>query len=192
MSGRGLNTQAGVIRLGTFASYMVDRGYMAETRRTYLRRVRYFARRLPRSLLHAGTDNLLDAMRSLRNPRTRNVYRSALVAYYRSQGRSDRQNPALGIPRVREPRLVPRPIEDAARDRYMTAARLLGGRYLAAACLFLRAGQRGSKVCASRVRDDAAHPAAGSPSPSAAASHPERRQGQRREALSPSKSSTLP
>lgn len=131
---------------------MVDeRGWSRTTRKTRLqtaRRFQTFCERRRRSLVQATKDDVVDFINQVGHPRTRNrdladiksLFRFMLAFGYRTV------SPAAGIPRVREPESLPRPIGRAQAARLLAAAEAESDRTGMIVTLLLYTGLRRAEV----------------------------------------------
>jgi site-specific recombinase XerD len=132
-----------------FRQWMFDeKGFTNATREGYSKKVQTIDRRLAAlntNVAGCSLTALRQAYITLTpDPTSRNSYRSALVCFYdflTFRGlRAD--NPAQALPRLRQPRGLPRPLEEVDHRRYWDAARALGPKHQAVAALGLFAGLR--------------------------------------------------
>lgn len=132
---------------GEFHSWLRDQGYSPRTAASYARAAGRCARHLREhragvTLGRAKTDDLYDFWTSLPPTRgSRNLVRSALVAYYHYRGRKD-GGPAAELPNIPEPITLPRARDEADHDAFTAAARELGGDHAAIGALFAYTGCR--------------------------------------------------
>ncbi len=124
-----------------FKNYLRLRGLSPSTIETYVGRVRFMEGRLQAvgsDLSTATTELLRDCWPAVKQD-CHNGTVGGLRHWYTWKGIAD---PTVGIPRLARPRRLPRPYSDPERDRYISAARELGPRYLSFALLGLMAGLR--------------------------------------------------
>lgn len=129
-----------------------NRGWLPSTRARYLQDVR----RLANSLEKEGTSIWRATNRDLRgflfalppNPRYRNRMRQAFLAFFdflMEEGYRE-DNPATGLPRLSEPRLVPKPITETEAKRLIRIAKQHGPQVHALIATFLYVGLRRTEI----------------------------------------------
>lgn len=131
------------------------RGWATSTRHDYTERLwrahRWLTEHRNVPLPRASTDSLLEWLSSLPpTPATRNNGRDALAAYYaylQDRGRR-RDNPADSLPRLKEPRTVPRALESVEVRAVLNAAHDRSPKWVVAIKLLAYTGLRASEVCA--------------------------------------------
>lgn len=131
-----------------YVEWMVnERGWSRETRRTRLATIEHangvWARE-GRNYRTATRDDVLAFIGSTGHPRTRNRKLGDLRGFYRfaTLTRIMNHDPTAGIVRVREPRLLPRPLTKAEAKALLVGAALVSQRAYAAVGLLLYAGLR--------------------------------------------------
>lgn len=141
--------------LADFRTWGYDtRGWAHSTRTDYtsrlLRAHRWLKANRTVPLPRASTDSLVAYLGSLPpSPSTRNGCRDALAAYYDhlKQQRRRRDNPATGLPRLREPRTVPRSLNERDVRLILDVAATRGAKWNLVLTLLLSTGLRASEAC---------------------------------------------
>lgn len=136
-----------------FADWLRDeRGLASQTRRSRLITIRHAQGWLRderhATLLSATQADCYAYLALAKNPRTRNRRLVDLRSFYRFvlERRMRRDNPLAAIERVREPKLLPRPIPHDQAMQLLHAAFLRSPRAYTATALFLYTGMRRSEV----------------------------------------------
>lgn len=101
------------------------------------------------SILHARPKDYEAYLYALQiTTKARNAQRQALIAWgaYLTDIEWTETNPAAGLPRLREPEALPRPIPAEVVPRIEPAAKVLGPEIYALVCLLNRTGMRNSEA----------------------------------------------
>ena len=154
-AGRGRGATVRYHDLATFRTWGFDnRGWRDTTRRDYSQRLlrahRWLKTNRNVALAKASTDSLAAYLASLPPvPATRNGARDALLAYYSWRQATKRRgdNPAEALPRLREPRTVPRALEARQVSAVIAAAETFGPKWGVAIALLADCGPRASEAC---------------------------------------------
>lgn len=141
--------------LQDFRTWGADtRGWRPTTRHTYatklVRADTWLLANRNVALPRASTDSLQAWLVTLpRTASTRNGHRNALAAYYAylRDRRRRRDDPSIGLPRLREHRTVPRALTTAEVEHLLTIARAHSPKWGVALTMLAYTGVRASEAC---------------------------------------------
>lgn len=137
-----------------FDAWMVDQGWSKATRlgrrKTVAHAASYISLKFHRPLWMANTDQLRVYLSSRpANPTTRNKVRADLDSFWRFliEIKVRKTNPISGIPRLREPMYLPRPISKADARTLLKCAEAVSPRAVVVVSLLLYTGMRRNEAC---------------------------------------------